>query len=84
MALAVIRSVDMQQRIRDLLLQLDNVDEQTRLLEETRECVKQYERIYNVPSEDIHRAIDAGELVETLDVCRWIFLHNLLSRVEGE
>jgi hypothetical protein len=84
MALAEIRPVDTQQRIRDLLLQLGNVDEQTRMLEETRECVKQYERIYNVPSEDIHRAIDAGELVETLDVCRWIFLYNLLSRVEGE
>ena len=84
MALAEIRPLDTQQRIRNLLLQLDNVDEQTRMLEETRERVKQYERVYNLPSEDIHRAIDAGELVETLDVCRWIFLHNLLRRVEGE
>ena len=40
-----------------------------------------YERVYNMPSERIHEAIDAGDLVETSDVSRWIIMHNLLRRV---
>jgi hypothetical protein len=82
MALAVIRPVEAQQRIHDLLMQLHDSAEQQRLLEETRLCVMHYERAYNLSSDQIHRAIDAGDLVETMDVSHWILLYNLLQRVD--
>lgn len=81
MALAVIRPVDTQQRIHEMLMQLQNGSEQERLLDETRRCVMHYERTYNLPSDQIHEAIDAGSLVETADVARWIIMYNLLQRV---
>jgi hypothetical protein len=82
MALAVIRPVDLQQRMRDLFAQLDNEQAQVRLIDETRQRVKHYEDLYGIASQNIHRAIDAGELAETLEVCQWIFDYNLLRRVE--
>jgi hypothetical protein len=81
MALAEIRPVHTQQRIHDLVLQWHSGAEQERLLEETRQCVRYYERAYNLSSDRIHEAIDAGELVENLDVSHWIFLCNILRRV---
>jgi hypothetical protein len=80
MALAVIRPIDTQQRIHHLLMQWQNGTEQDRLLEEARQCVMHYERVYKLPSEHIHQAIDAGDLEETLDVSHWILLYNLLQR----
>jgi hypothetical protein len=82
MALAVIRPVDTQQRIRDLIQQLHNNAEQERLLEETRQCVRHFEQVYNMPSTQVHQAIDAGDLEETLEVSRWILLFNILQRVD--
>jgi hypothetical protein len=46
--------------------------------------VKQYEERYGIPSERIHDAIDAGELIEDLGVVHWIFDYNLLCRIEEE
>lgn len=82
MALAVNRPVDTQQRIRDLVMQMHNDAEQERLLEETRQCVRQFEQVYNLPSTQVHQAIDAGVLEETHEVSCWIFLFNILQRVD--
>ncbi len=38
------------------------------------------ERRYNLSSDQIHAAIDAGTLEETLDVCNWILDYDLLER----
>ncbi len=38
------------------------------------------ERHYNLPSDQIHAAIDAGTLEETAEVCNWIIDHDLLER----
>lgn len=42
--------------------------------------VRQCEVRYDLPSSEIHRAIDAGELEETYEVCRWIMDYQLLVR----
>ncbi len=55
---------------------------QAAYLAELRANVKQYEERYGMPSERIHVAIDAGELVEDLDVCNWIFDYDLLRDIE--
>jgi hypothetical protein len=82
MALAVIRPQTTQQRVHALLMQLHSGVGQERLIDEARECVQRYERVYHVQSECIHQAIDAGDLVETQDVSEWILLYNLLKRVD--
>ena len=38
------------------------------------------ERRYNLASDQIHAAIDAGKLEETLEVCNWIIDYDLLER----
>jgi hypothetical protein len=81
MALVVIRTPNTQHRIHDLLMQLHNDVEQQRLLDEARQCVFQLESKYKLSSDRIHEAIDAGDLVETLEVSHWILLYNLLQRV---
>jgi hypothetical protein len=55
---------------------------QAAYLAELRARVKHCEQRYGMSSERIHDAIDAGELVEDLDVCNWIFAHDLLRDVE--
>jgi hypothetical protein len=35
------------------------------------------------PSADTHAAIDQGDLVETFDVCRWMFAADSLVRAES-
>lgn len=38
------------------------------------------EEKFGIPSSEIHEAIDDGRLVETLEVCEWIFDVELLER----
>ncbi len=42
--------------------------------------VRLYEHKFQLRSSDVHRAIDAGELTETSEVCRWIMDYNVLVR----
>lgn len=55
---------------------------QAAYLAELRANVKQYEERFGISSDRIHDAIDAGELVEDLDVCNWIFDYELLREIE--
>ena len=55
---------------------------QAAYLAELRACVKHYEERYGMSSDRVHDAIDAGELIEDLDVCNWIFDYELLRDVE--
>lgn len=55
---------------------------QAAYLAELRASVKRYEARYGMASERIHDAIDAGLLVEDLDVCNWIFDYELLRDIE--
>jgi hypothetical protein len=57
-------------------------ERQAAYLADLRASVKQYEERYGMSSDRIHDAIDAGELVEDLDVCNWIFDYELLLDVE--
>ena len=71
-----------EQLLKELSEQIHDVERQAAMLAEIRESVKQYEQRYGMSSDCVHQAIDAGELVEDLDVCDWIFQYNLLRRVE--
>jgi len=71
-----------EQLLKELSEQIHDVEHQAAMLAEIRESVKQYEQRYGMSSDCVHQAIDAGELVEDLDVCDWIFQYNLLRRVE--
>lgn len=77
--------------VQDMLEQLEasrTPEAQAAYLAELRASVKQYELRYGMPSDRIHDAIDAGELIEDLDVGHWIFqydlLHDLLQSVEEQ
>ncbi|MBA3413826.1 MAG: hypothetical protein H0U10_01190 [Chloroflexia bacterium] len=52
-------------------------------LEEVRNRVAAYEREFGIPSSDIHAAIDRGDLVETWEVCGWIFDYESLLEDES-
>ena len=54
--------------------------EHERVVARLRSRVQAYERQFNIRSGDIHRAIDAGELRETSDICRWIMDYDVLVR----
>lgn len=71
-----------EQLLEDLLEQRHNVQSHEKMLAEIREKVKQYEVRYGMSSDCIHDAIEAGELVEDLDVGHWIFQYDLLRSVE--
>lgn len=43
--------------------------------------IKELEARYGISSDQIHEAIDNGELQETLEVCDWIMDYNLLQHV---
>ena len=73
---------DIGQQIKKLLAQRYAVQSQEKMLAEIRESVKQYEVRYGMSSDCIHDAIEAGELVEDLDVGHWIFQYELLRSVE--
>ena len=85
MALVTSNKIDreIEQRLKELLEQRNDIQRQETMLAEIRESVKQYEVRYGMSSDCIHDAIDAGELVEDLDVCDWILQYNLLRRVEA-
>jgi hypothetical protein len=55
---------------------------QERLLQETRQSVERLEAKHGLPFQRIHQAIDEGTLVETFEICRWIFQYNWLHRAE--
>lgn len=81
MALVISPTADaVQKEISRLLAQRDDPEEQARLLNETREIVAAFEKQFGLPSDQIHAAIDAGELIETEEVCHWIFQYNILQR----
>jgi predicted transcriptional regulator len=86
MALVTSNKIDreIEQRLKELLEQRNDIQRQETMLAEIRESVKQYEVRYGMSSDCIHDAIDAGELVEDLDVCDWILQYNLLRRVEAK
>jgi hypothetical protein len=71
-----------EQLLKELSEQIHDVERQAAMLAEIRESVKQYEQRYGMPSDCVHDAIDAGELVEDQDVCHWIFQYDLLRSVE--
>jgi predicted transcriptional regulator len=75
---------EIEQRLKELLEQRHDIQHQEKMLAELRESVKQYEARYGMSSDRVHDAIEAGELVEDLDVCDWIFQYNLLRRVEAK
>lgn len=81
MALATTLPLGTEQTIVKLLAQLNSPEEQSRLLAQTRMMVKSYEEKFGLRSEQIHDAIDSGELAETVEVCHWIFQYDILRRV---
>ena len=46
---------------------------------EDRAFVAFCEAKYGIPSSEIHEAIDDGRLIESKEVCDWIFAHELLE-----
>ena len=83
MALTKTIPADIDAAIEKLLAQRDDLEAQERMLHETRLSVERFESMFGIPSERIHQAIADGTLVETFEVCRWIFQYNLLSRAKA-
>ncbi len=82
MAVHSSRRVDAEQRFRELMEQFDAPYDTASELAKLRDSVNMYEARYGMPSERIHDAIDAGELIEDRDVGHWIFKYELLRSVE--
>jgi hypothetical protein len=88
MAVAKSTSKSLTQQLHELLERPADTAAQAVVLAEIRTSVEQYEMRYGLPSDRIHDAIDAGDLIEDQDVGHWIFqydlLHDLLQSVEKE
>lgn len=64
----------------EIARKLREASEHERVVAKLRSRVQAYEGQFNIRSCDIHRAIDAGELTETSEVCRWIMDYDVLAR----
>lgn len=76
-------SHDGQRLAAQLLGQLQVVDEYTEYLRLVVDRVQAMEHQHGIASADIHAAIEAGEIRETLDVCNWIMDYEILKRLWG-
>lgn len=68
-------------RVAQVKQQLADEQLQARYLEEIVLRVEAYEQQFGMRSEDVGPAIDAGELVEDLDVCNWLLAYKRLKRI---
>ncbi|MFT4038144.1 MAG: hypothetical protein QM692_08205 [Thermomicrobiales bacterium] len=66
--------------VAEIIRKLNDPAEHERTFATLHARVAAYEQQFGIPSCDIHRAIDAGELLETVDVCRWIMDYESLVR----
>ncbi|MCA9876210.1 MAG: hypothetical protein KC442_00450 [Thermomicrobiales bacterium] len=48
-----------------------------------RASIARYEERFGLPSEDVGTAINAGILIEDLDVCDWLLHYKRLKRLGG-
>lgn len=64
----------------EIARKLRDSSEHERVLAILRSRVRENERKFNIRSCEVHRAIDAGELTETSEVCRWIMDYDVLVR----
>jgi hypothetical protein len=80
MALAVPTAGNASERVAAILIQLLDEAAQARTIDHIRARVTEFERQYNVASQDLHAAIDAGKLEESHDVCEWLIDYELLLR----
>ncbi len=83
MAFVKPRKADADQIVADLLAQRPKVADNAEALKELRELLKQYEDRYNLPSNQLHAALETGELAETLDVCDWLIHYSIFLRVQS-
>lgn len=83
MVLSHSESRDDQRLAAQLLGQLQVIDEYMEYLRQVTDRVQAMEHQYGIASADIHTAIEAGEIRETLDVCNWIMDYEILKRSWG-
>lgn len=83
MVLSHSESRDEQRLVAQLLGQLQVIDEHMEYLRQVMDRVQAMEQRYGIASADIHSAIEAGEIRETLDVCNWIMDYEILKRSWG-
>lgn len=84
MATTSSREAQIQKRVEELLASLSEPVNYEETIAELRREVKSFEERYGLPSDKIHDAIEAGELVEDLEVGNWIFRVRLLNSLEKE
>ncbi|HEU5422125.1 MAG TPA: hypothetical protein VFU72_01165 [Nitrolancea sp.] len=77
--------MDPQTLVEELLRQRDVLRAHTNLVETLSTSIQEYERRYSLSSDQLHAAIEAGQLQETEEVCDWIIDYELLKqRTVGE
>ncbi len=65
-----------------LLAEIKVLREARRYRLEVAARVRVYEEQFGLPSAEIHQAIDRGDLVETLAVCKWIMDYEWLTKLD--
>jgi hypothetical protein len=77
-----VQTKTIDERVEEIMRQRDDPELMKQRRAETVARVRAYEEQFGMRSEDIHDAIERGDLTETLDVCRWIFDYESLSRAK--
>ena len=72
-----------EQTVARLYREMDDPVLMAARLEQLRNRVAAYEREFGRPSADIHDAIDRGDLIETWEVCKWIFAYESLVEADS-
>ncbi|MDQ2655426.1 MAG: hypothetical protein M3Z20_20545 [Chloroflexota bacterium] len=74
-------AAEAEQRAAKALEQLNDDAFQAAFLANLVQRVESCEQEYGLRSEDVGKAIDAGELVETHEVCQWLLDYKSLVRL---
>ncbi len=69
-------------RVRELIAERHDTAQMRRNREELVDRVAGYEVKYNLRSDEVHAAIDSGQLRETQEICSWLIAHEVLERTK--
>lgn len=67
----------------ELLRDAEALGRRARVVDDLESRVAAAEQRYQIASSDIHAAIDAGTLNESVDVCTWIMDYEILEHVRS-
>lgn len=79
-----VQTKTIDERVEEILRQRDDPELMARNRAKIDARIKKYEAQYGMKSDEVHDAIERGDLTETLEVCDWIMDYDFLYAPRSE